>query len=357
MAQFGKDIFGFDRSRTNVEVEFGADCYWVEREPEGIPYGTVLWEILDLNLREFQGPLYILEEVVQKKDYQAAPRAFMDLAKSFGSFPLYRFYLEDFRFFGSLEVEQFVIGEARDAFAEAVIDGTLGLSELVEKTLDEIIFIKNRYGWFLDTMFEGAVFEKKKGQRKKPLAEQVVNQNLDAYVSGISLGAAWERDAPPVNVQYVVRSEKGREPEVVEKMYFNRLIDFVYVEFMKGLQKGFAPKRCANCGKWFLQTPGATYAYCERTAPGETEKTCRDIGAAVNFQSKVKNNPIWQIHQRAYKKYFARTTKGAMTKAEFEVWAREAEQLRDQALREYEKAAEGEREKIEARVREDLNAR
>ena len=43
-------------------------------------------------------------------------------------------------------------------------------------------------------------------------------------------------------------------------MYFDRLLDFVYVELMKGLQKGFVPKRCANCGRWFLQIPGMTYA-------------------------------------------------------------------------------------------------
>lgn len=36
-------------------------------------------------------------------------------------------------------------------------------------------------------------------------------------------------------------------------MYFDRLLDFVYVEFMKGLQKGFVPKRCANCGRWFCR--------------------------------------------------------------------------------------------------------
>ena len=39
-----------------------------------------------------------------------------------------------------------------------------------------------------------------------------------------------------------IRSEKEKA-EIVEKMYFDRLLDFVYVEFMKGLQKGFVPKR------------------------------------------------------------------------------------------------------------------
>ena len=70
-------------------------------------------------------------------------------------------------------------------------------------------------------------------------------------------------------------------------MYFDRLLDFVYVEFMKGLQKGFVPKRCANCGRWFLQTPGATYAYCNEPAPGQEGKNCREIGATNSFRSKV----------------------------------------------------------------------
>ena len=55
-----------------------------------------------------------------------------------------------------------------------------------------------------------------------------------------------------------MRGEVQGECEIVEKMYFNGLLDFVHVELMKGLQKDFVPKRCANCRRLFLQTPGAT---------------------------------------------------------------------------------------------------
>lgn len=50
-----------------------------------------------------------------------------------------------------------------------------------------------------------------------------------------------------------MRGEVQGECEIVEKMYFNGLLDFVYVELMKGLQKGFVPKRCANCRRWFCR--------------------------------------------------------------------------------------------------------
>lgn len=202
----------------------------------------------------------------------------------------------------------------------------------------------------------GAVFEKKKGQRKYPLAEQIKKQFLEPYVSGASLGESSEVDAPLINLQYAMLRVEGHEPELVEKMYFDRLIDFVYAEFMKGIQKGFIPKRCANCGKWFLQTPGASYSYCTNIAPGEETATCREIGAKSNFREKVRNNEIWKIHQRAYKKYFARVRKGKMSKLEFERWGRMVEGLRDEALERYERAGtEVEKAKVVEELREEVN--
>ena len=75
-----------------------------------------------------------------------------------------------------------------------------------------------------------------------------------------------------------------------------------------------------------------------------------------SFRAKVLNNEIWAIHQRAYKKYFARTKKGAMTKPDFLTWETQSERLRDEALSEYERArTEDEKAAIAAQLREELN--
>ena len=50
MSVLGKDLFDFQRSHTNTKVEFGASGYWVEMVPEMQPYGTVLTEILNLDV-------------------------------------------------------------------------------------------------------------------------------------------------------------------------------------------------------------------------------------------------------------------------------------------------------------------
>ena len=279
----------------------------------------------------------------------------MDMQKGFGSLPLYRLYLMDFRYFGDMKIEEFVGEEAREAFAEYVINEEREIPSFMQQQIKDIQLIQERYAWFLDRVFANAVFEKKKGQRKESLAQLIYSSGYEAFVSGVSLGKNPEVDAPLVRAQYRIRGER-ENAEVVEKMYFDRLLDFVYVELMKGLQKGFVPKRCANCGRWFLQMPGMTYAYCGEPAPGQDGKTCREIGAASSFKDKVANNEVWQVQQRAYKKYYARTMRKDMTKAEFEAWTRDAEQKRDAALEPYARAeSEEERQRIVAELEEKLN--
>ena len=355
MGVLGKDLLDFHRPRTNTKVEFGASGYWVESNPAMQPYGAVLMEILNLDATPLQESLDQYRNAVAEKDTEQAAQAFQAMANGFASLPLYRLYWGDVQLFASMDVSELFVGEAQEAFCEyAVQDDTL--PRFMQEQLDAIRLIQERYVWFLDGIFAGKPFEKKKGQRKTSLAQQIEKKGLEPFVSGVSLGADSKVDAPKVNEQFCIRGT-GREAEVVEKMYFDRLLDFVYVEFMKGLQKGFVPKRCANCGRWFLQKPGATYAYCTGPAPGQDGKTCREIGASSSFRSKVENNDVWKVHQRAYKKYFARIRSGLMTKSEFEVWSRQAADLRDAALERYARAEnEEERQRIAQEVAETLNA-
>lgn len=122
MSVLGKDLFDFQRSHTNTKVEFGASGYWVEMIPEMQPYGTVLTEILNLDVTPFQKLLDRLNTAVHEKNYDDAPRAYMDMQKGFGSLPLYRLYLMDFRYFGDMKIEEFVGEEVREAFAKYVIN-------------------------------------------------------------------------------------------------------------------------------------------------------------------------------------------------------------------------------------------
>ena len=231
MSVLGKDLFDFQRSHTNTKVEFGASGYWVEMVPEMQPYGTVLTEILNLDVTPFQKLLDRLNTAVHEKNYDDAPRAYMDMQKGFGSLPLYRLYLMDFRYFGDMKIEEFVGEEVREAFAKYVINEEREIPSFMQQQIKDIQLIQERYAWFLDRVFANAVFEKKKGQRKESLAQLIYSSGYEAFVSGVSLGKDPEVDAPLVRAQYRIRGER-ENAEVVEKMYFDRLLDFVYVELM-----------------------------------------------------------------------------------------------------------------------------
>ena len=112
---------------------------------------------------------------------------------------------------------------------------------------------------------------------------------------------------------------------------FERLRDFLYIDFFRGLERSFLPRRCDNCGQYFLLTGGKYSSYCERPLPDDPEKTCRSVGAKKRYGSKCKNDPVWLAYNRAYKTHYARYMKGKMTAPEFECWSRYAVSLREQA--------------------------
>lgn len=352
----GKDVFDLCRPCTHTKVHFGNEHYWIEYCEDPLLYGTTLTQLLRYDASNYLQNVKALKIALSSKDAQAVADSFLRVVDGFMQLPFYRVYIKDYLTLEPAMLPMFMVTPDKLRMANDVLGDKGAILNKYFWAAEDIQMIQERYSWFLDELFENQESEKKKGQRKLPLAAQVVNQTLEPYVSGRSLGGSSEVDAPQINVQYMIYEPLvGDDAEVVEKMYFDRLADFVYVEFMKGIQKGYSPKRCRNCGQWFLQTPGPTFSYCSEIAPGERERTCRDIGATASFSEKVKNNDVWQIHQRAYKKYYARVLKKTMTKAEFEVWARDAERLRDNALKKYDRVDETARDEIVTQLKKELN--
>lgn len=112
---------------------------------------------------------------------------------------------------------------------------------------------------------------------------------------------------------------------------FERLRDFLYIDFFRGLERSHLPKRCDNCGRYFLLAGGKYSSYCDSPLPDDPQKTCRSIGAKKRYGSKCKSDPVWLTYNRAYKAHYARYMKGKMTAPEFDRWSHYAVSLREQA--------------------------
>lgn len=119
---------------------------------------------------------------------------------------------------------------------------------------------------------------------------------------------------------------------MVERWTFSCLWDFLYIELAKAIQRGNAPRECRLCGHWFLHEQGDRTMYCERIAPSEESKTCREVGARTVFEKKIQDEEAWKLYKRAYKKYYARYMKGNMSQDAFKAWAVQAATDRDVAI-------------------------
>ncbi len=119
---------------------------------------------------------------------------------------------------------------------------------------------------------------------------------------------------------------------LAERYTFPTLRDFLYVELGRAILHGNAPRQCRLCGGWFFHKQGDRALYCERMAPGKTEKTCRETGARMVFEKKFQDEDTWKLYKRAYKKYYARYMKGNISADEFKAWGEQAASERDAAI-------------------------
>lgn len=128
-------------------------------------------------------------------------------------------------------------------------------------------------------------------------------------------------------------SEEGRV-FIAEKATFNSLIDFLQTELYRGLAKGNAPRRCHNCGRYFLLTEGYNTCYCNNIAPGETERTCRKVGAhRKEAQGKANRTPAQKEYDRTYNRLKVRKQRRKINADEWNAAVAKAQELVAQSER------------------------
>lgn len=105
----------------------------------------------------------------------------------------------------------------------------------------------------------------------------------------------------PVSISFVVeRDKKTGQPFMAERMTFEDLISFLYMDLYRGMAAGNVPRQCHNCGKWFLAMGAYDTVYCQRVAPGEAARTCRQVGAHRKEREKNGKDFAYREYARAY---------------------------------------------------------
>lgn len=156
------------------------------------------------------------------------------------------------------------------------------------------------------------------------------------YFTDMEIGGRVLLDEPifeqsfPVEVKFVPQMILGEDEKVVmaEKTEFSYYSHFLYTEFYRALIAGNAPRRCHNCGKYFLLTAGYNTCYCNNIAPGETNRTCRVVGAhRKESKERADASPARKEYQRTYNRLKQRKTRGKISTDEWNNAVAKAQEL------------------------------
>jgi len=126
---------------------------------------------------------------------------------------------------------------------------------------------------------------------------------------------------------------KNGKNTLAEQAEFSALSHFLYTDFYRGLIAGNAPRRCHNCGRFFLLNRGYNTCYCNGIAPGETVKTCRKIGAHRKAQDLSGATPAQLEYRKVYNRLKTRKNRGKLDADEWNAAVARALELKDRAER------------------------
>lgn len=121
---------------------------------------------------------------------------------------------------------------------------------------------------------------------------------------------------------------------MAEETQFDQPTALFYADFYRAMMHGNLPRQCHNCGRYFLLTKGYNTCYCNNIAPGETERTCRKVGAhRRESMEKASATPAQQEYTKTYNRLKARKQRRKISIDEWNAAIAAAQELKDRAER------------------------
>ena len=136
----------------------------------------------------------------------------------------------------------------------------------------------------------------------------------------------------PTRVSFV-SVQDGNKIALAERMVFDELPSFLYTDLYRGMAVGHIPRRCENCGRYFLLSSGYDIRYCMSIALGETSRTCRQVGAHRKEKEKIGSDFVRREYAKLYNRLKQRKNRGRLSVDEWNQLIGQAQDIRDVALR------------------------
>lgn len=91
-----------------------------------------------------------------------------------------------------------------------------------------------------------------------------------------------------------------RENNLMIEMQCHSLGDVALGLLQFILENGFHIARCANCGRYFIAYNRSDTRYCDRQAPQDAKKSCKEYGAYKQHQKNIKENKVLALERKIY---------------------------------------------------------
>ncbi len=98
------------------------------------------------------------------------------------------------------------------------------------------------------------------------------------------------------------------------------VIDYFVREFVKREQ---SVRICKNCKRYFSLSGRSDAEYCNRSID-DKGRTCRDVGSIKAWTEKRKDDDVFKVYRREYKKRFGWIKAGKIEQDDFYAWSEKA---------------------------------
>ena len=176
--------------------------------------------------------------------------------------------------------------------AQRNIEAAAGLLSLVVPFVWILEQLGFTLGQYLDTITAFAeTLDLLENRKKEGLAKAVaqffpeilVFNETGKWMSGMNLSD-----------QYIVGKDDKGDLIIVRRKHYVSVVGMLRADLFEGLAAGHAPKKCLNCGRWFLTLDGRHTKYCDGIDPNSTKgESCRSVGNRKRreFREKAEDNP------------------------------------------------------------------
>ena len=180
--------------------------------------------------------------------------------------------------------------EANLIAAHGLMDYSLGFIRMLEH-------LGYSLGQYLDTFMVFAERLDALPNRKIDGLSEAVAQ-LFPWLISVHDGKVWMSGANLAN-QYIPTKDKNGNSVIGRSNYYQTIVGLLRADFFEGLAVGHAPKKCLNCGRWFLTLDGRHTKYCDGIDPNSKKgETCRSVGNRKRreFREKAGDNHFKRLY-------------------------------------------------------------